>query len=52
MIDTNNVNQLKDILKDSLNLIGNFLIDGASLSKSINNIIKNITASINNNAQL
>ena len=52
VIDTNNVNQLKDILKDSLNLIGNFLIDGASLSKSINNIIKNITASINNNAQL
>ena len=30
VIDTNNVNQLKDILKDSLNLIGNFLIDGAS----------------------
>ena len=45
-IDKTNADQAKDILKDSLNLIRNFLANGTILPASITNTIKNTIANI------
>ena len=52
-IDKTNVDQVKEILKDSLNLIRNFIENGTVLPASITNAIKNTVANIiRNNTQL
>ena len=52
-INKTNVDQVKEILKDSLNLIRNFIENGTVLPASITNEIKNTVANIiRNNTQL
>ena len=52
-INKTNVDQVKEILKDSLNLIRNFIENGTVLPASITNAIKNTVANIiRNNTQL
>ena len=52
-IDKTNVDQVKEILKDSLNLIRNFIENGTVLPANITNAIKNTVANIiRNNTQL
>ena len=52
-INKTNVDQVKEILKDSLNLIRNFIENGTVLPANITNAIKNTVANIiRNNTQL
>ena len=52
-INKTNVDQVKEILKDSLNLIRNFIENGTVLPANITNVIKNTVANIiRNNTQL